>query len=66
MQRGVALADLPLESFQQATGLDVGGSVYGVLGTAQAVQAYQTAGSSSPESVRREMARWAERLADVS
>ena len=65
MQRGVALADLPQESFQQATGLEVDDSVYAVLGTSQAVQAYQTDGSSSPESVRREMARWAERLADV-
>lgn len=60
-ERGVALAQLPLEVFQQAdASLDA--SVFEVLGVANAVSAYQSQGSSQPDLVAEQVAEWQLRL----
>jgi argininosuccinate lyase len=65
MQRGVALAALPLEEFQALhAGLDE--SVYQVLGVRRAVEAFVSAGSTGPAEVARCVAQWKARLAGSS
>jgi argininosuccinate lyase len=65
MKRGIALAELPLEEFQNAhASLDQ--SVYDVLGAAHAVEAFQSYGSTNPAQVEHQLALWRERLADDS
>jgi argininosuccinate lyase len=62
MKRGVPLAKLPLKEFQQAhPALDE--SVYGVLGVAQAVEAFTSYGSTNPAQVEHQLAAWREKLA---
>ncbi len=57
LDRGVRLADLPIEDFRQAdAALDEG--VYGVLGPQHAVAAMTSYGSTGPEQVRQQIARW--------
>ena len=57
MDRGVRLADLPLAEFQEAdAGLDQG--VFEVLGVERAVAAMTSYGSTGPDQVRRQIARW--------
>ena len=57
IQRGVPLADLTLEEFQQShPDLDQG--VYEVLGVRKAVQAFVSYGSTAPAEVARQVASW--------
>ena len=57
MDLGLRLSDLPLADFQEAhPGLDAG--VYQVLGPEKAVAAMLSHGSTSPDSVREQVARW--------
>ena len=57
LDRGVRLADLPIEDFRQAdASLDEG--VYGVLGPQHAVAAMTSYGSTGPGQVRQQIARW--------
>ena len=61
MERGVRLADLPLEDFRQAhPELDAG--VYDVLGPAKAVAAMTSYGSTGPAQVKEQVRRWKELL----
>jgi argininosuccinate lyase len=58
---GVPLAELPVEEFRRAhAALDE--SVYKVLGVRNAVEAMVSHGSTGPEQVKRQIARWKERL----
>jgi argininosuccinate lyase len=60
-EKGGRLADLPLQTFQQAdASLDA--SVYEVLGVDKAVQAYRSYGSSAPAEVRKQIDRWKQEL----
>ncbi len=57
MDRGVRLADLPLAEFQEAdAGLDQG--VFEVLGVERAVAAMSSYGSTAPDQVKQQIARW--------
>lgn len=61
MKQDVPLADLPLETFYEAhASLDE--SVYDVLGVAQAVAAFRSVGSTAPERVAEQVAKWRKRL----
>lgn len=61
MQRGVPLAQLPLECFREADpSLDE--QVYQVLGATQAVAAMTSYGSTGPLQVRAQLKRWREKL----
>jgi argininosuccinate lyase len=61
LDRGVRLADLPLEAFREVdASLDE--SVYGVLGAENAVTAMKSYGSTAPSEVDRQVAAWKERL----
>jgi argininosuccinate lyase len=61
MQRGVPLAELPLEEFQSAhASLD--NSVFDVLGVEHAVEAFISFGSTNPQQVEQQLAAWRERL----
>jgi argininosuccinate lyase len=61
IDRGLRLSDLPLTDFQEADpGLDE--SVYQVLGPEKAVAAMLSYGSTGPEQVKKQIARWEELL----
>lgn len=61
MQRGVSLSELPLEVMQgHAEEIDAG--VYEFLGTKNAVAAFVSYGSTSPDQVRNQIERWSEIL----
>jgi argininosuccinate lyase len=61
IQKGARLAELALDDFQQVCpGLDSG--VYGVLGVENAVRAYTSYGSSAPQEVEKQVARWKDKL----
>jgi argininosuccinate lyase len=61
MDRDVPLADLSLEDFRRIDPeLDEG--VYEVLGVRNAVEAMVSHGSTAPEQVRRQIARWKRKL----
>jgi argininosuccinate lyase len=57
MQRGVPLADLPLEVFQQHAP-EIDATVYECLGSQQAIDAFISYGSTAPEQVRAQIERW--------
>jgi argininosuccinate lyase len=60
-ERGCRLADLPPEVYESVRpGLS--SEVYKVLGVANALAAFQSAGSTAPAEVARQLARWRERL----
>jgi argininosuccinate lyase len=60
-ERRCRLADLPAEVYDNIhAGLSSG--VYKVLGVANALAAFQSAGSTAPAEVERQLALWAERL----
>ena len=61
MDRNVRLADLPLEVFQ-AEHVELDESVYEVLGVERAVAAMQSEGSTAPEEVKKQIARWKEQI----
>jgi argininosuccinate lyase len=59
MDGGLRLADLPLGDFQQIdAGLDE--RVYQVLGVERAVAAMTSYGSTGPQQVKHQIARWKE------
>jgi argininosuccinate lyase len=59
--RGCRLADLPESEFENVRpGLAPG--VYKVLGVANALAAFRSAGSTAPAEVQRQLARWHQRL----
>lgn len=57
MKRKIPLSEMPLEVMQEA-GVSVDNSIFDVLGTANAVRAYVSFGSSAPEQVRKQMKYW--------
>jgi argininosuccinate lyase len=61
LDRGVRLSDLALEDFQEAHP-DLDESVYDVLGVEKAVASMTSYGSTGPDQVREQVARWKERL----
>ena len=61
LDRSVRLSDLPLEDFQEAHP-DLDENVYDVLGVEKAVAAMRSYGSTGPEQVREQVARWQQRL----
>ncbi len=61
MQRDLPLRELPLE-IMQAHATEIDETVFAVLGSKQAVEAYVSYGSSAPAQVREQMERWKQRL----
>lgn len=61
MRKNVGLAELPLKTFQAAHA-ELDQRVYEVLGTRQAIEAFMSYGSTAPEQVAKQVARWRERL----
>ncbi len=61
LDRGVRLADLPLDEFQSADPT-LDNSVYQVLGAEQAVAAFVSYGSTAPDQVTAQIERWKKRL----
>jgi argininosuccinate lyase len=55
------LAQLPAEEFE-AVRPGIGGAVYGVLGVANALAAFKSAGSTAPAEVERQLRAWHQRL----
>jgi argininosuccinate lyase len=56
------LADLPAEVYERVhPGLTPG--VYKVVGVANALKTFRSAGSTAPAEVDKQLARWKERLA---
>jgi argininosuccinate lyase len=62
MNRGVALKDLPLEVLQSHA-QEIDQSVYDCLGTENAVAAFVSYGSTAPDQVQSQIARWTQILA---
>jgi argininosuccinate lyase len=62
MQRDVALADLPLEVMQKHSA-EIDESVYKILGSKNAVNAFVSYGSTAPDQVRHQINRWKKLLA---
>jgi argininosuccinate lyase len=60
-QEGISLAELSDQQLQSISP-DLDPAVREVLGTEQAVKAYQSYGSSSPDRVRQQIIRWREQL----
>ena len=61
LDRGVRLADLPLEDFQAVDGrLDE--SIYEILGPEKAVAAFVSYGSTGPTQVDQQILRWKQKL----
>jgi argininosuccinate lyase len=61
IQRGLPLAELPLEEFQQLDP-DLDRKVYDVLGVENAVRAFVSYGSSGPAEVAAQVQRWKQKL----
>lgn len=62
LEQDVRLQDLPLADFQEVDPtLDA--SVYSVLGVENALSAFQSYGSTSPQEVARQLRRWKDKLA---
>ena len=61
MSRGVALSELSLEDFRREHP-DLDEDVYRVLGTASAVAAFCSYGSTAPQEVERQLQQWRSRL----
>lgn len=62
MKRDVSLADLPIEDLQSLSDGKIDSSIYDVLGTSNAVAAFQSEGSTAPSRVREQITVWTERL----
>ena len=61
MNRGIALADLPLAEFQ-AECPELDESVYGILGVRKAIEAFQSYGSTAAVEVRKQIDAWKKRI----
>ncbi len=65
IERDLRLAELSLDDFQRiCPGLDNG--VYEVLGVENAVRAYCSYGSSAPQEVEKQIARWKDKLSLIT
>ncbi len=62
MQRDVSLADLPLDVMQKHSA-EIDETVYEILGSKNAVNAFVSYGSTAPEQVRHQINRWKKLLA---
>ena len=65
MGRGAPLAELPLDVFQTHAP-EIDEAVYDVLGTANAVAAFVSEGSTAPDRVREQIDGWKARLSPTS
>ncbi len=61
-ERRCRLADLPTEEYE-AVHAGIGTDVYQVLGVANALAAFRSAGSTAPAEVERQLTAWRQRLA---
>ncbi|QDT61443.1 Argininosuccinate lyase [Stieleria bergensis] len=61
MEAGVPLADLSLQAMQQHAA-EIDESIFESLGTANAVAAFTSYGSTAPDQVRQQVTSWSERL----
>jgi argininosuccinate lyase len=62
MEAGVPLAELSLEAMQQHAA-EIDETIFESLGTANAVAAFSSYGSTAPDQVRQQIDSWAQRLA---
>ena len=62
MERDLPLADLSLETLQQLSP-EIDASVYEVLGTRNAINAFRSEGSTAPDQVRNQIEIWQKHLA---
>lgn len=62
MEAGVPLADLSLEAMQQHAA-EIDETIFESLGTANAVAAFSSYGSTAPDQVRQQIDSWTQRLA---
>jgi argininosuccinate lyase len=60
-ERGCRLADLPAEAYESVRP-GLGSEVYKVLGVANALAAFRSAGSTAPAEVQGQLERWRQRL----
>ena len=60
-RENVSLAELPLETFQEAS-FELDEKVYDVLGVERAVAAMKSYGSTAPDQVRNQIERWKKKL----
>src|SRR5262249_61049517 len=60
-ERRCRLAELPPETYDSLNP-GLGSKVYSVLGVANALAAFRSAGSTAPAEVERQLAAWEERL----
>ena len=65
MEKGVPLSDLSIETMQQHAG-EIDDSIYDVLGTKNAIAAFQSYGSTAPDQVRSQIEAWTKRLHESS
>ena len=64
-ERRCRLADLSTDSYESLRP-GLGSEVYKVLGVANALAAFRSAGSTAPAEVERQLNLWQERLGDAS
>jgi argininosuccinate lyase len=62
-ERGCRLTDLPAEEYETIRP-GLGSEVYKVLGVANALAAFRSAGSTAPTEVEKQLAVWTKKLAD--
>jgi argininosuccinate lyase len=62
-ERGCRLADLPPEEYETIRP-GLGSGVYQILGVANALAAFRSAGSTAPTEVAKQLSIWKERLRD--
>src|SRR5262249_18699303 len=60
-ERGCRLADLPAAAFDEVSP-GLGAAAPGVLGVANALKAFRSAGSTAPAEVERQLGLWQQRL----
>ncbi len=63
LDEGISLAELPLEKMQTCYS-EIDDSIYKVLGVENAVQSFHSYGSTAPDQVKEQFARWQARLAE--
>jgi argininosuccinate lyase len=63
LDEGISLAELPIEKMQTCYS-EIDDSIYEVLGVENAVQSFQSYGSTAPAEVNEQLARWQTRLAE--
>lgn len=63
MKRDVPLAELPIEDLKSLSDGKIDASIYEVLGTSNAIAAFQSEGSTAPDRVKTQIQEWNQRLA---